>query len=488
MLKPIVLEVLAKEYGGSVLNGAYRFYRISTDTRTLSHGDLFVALKGSRFDAHDYLFQALNKGAKGLVINESCNKPLSFADDLAIWLVSDTTSALGFIANYQRRHFQHPVIAITGSSGKTTVKGMLREILSVRAGRERVFATKGNYNNHIGVPLSLLQINQNHRYAVIEMGASGLNEIAYLANMVKPDIALVNNVMAAHVEGFGSTDAIAQEKGKIYEHLSDQGCAIINIGDSYGKQWLSQNKQRKTITFFDGSENQKTKNLNGDVRTVNHYKQKNGCYAFSLVCGQQTTEVKLNVLGIHNTANAAAAAACAFALEIDIQSIREGLENFKNESRRLQLSEGFGGITLIDDTYNSNPGSMKAAIDVLASVPSKKVLVMGDMAELGEKKIEEHEAIGDYIAEKNIDYFLSLGECSKHTNEILAKKNVNTKTGHYQNCDDLIKDLKKWLHKPASQFDNKHCTVLVKGSRSSRMERVIQALQTDGGRDAGLAC
>lgn len=488
MLKPISLDILAQRYGGVAINGAHLFHQVSTDTRTLARGDLFVALEGDRFDAHDYLSQALDRGAKGLVVDQKYKQKLPAAAGHAVWMVSDTTVALGFISHYQRQYFQYPLIAITGSSGKTTVKGMLREILSVSAGSDRVFATRGNYNNHIGVPLSLLQLNQSHRYAVIEMGASGPNDIAYLTDIANPNVAVINNVMASHVEGFGSIDAIAKGKGEIYKQLGDQACAVINASDHYAKQWLLQNRRRKVIAFSTSMKNISIENIYCDVRAERAEKQKNGCYTFSLICGRQSTFVKLSVLGSHNIANAIAAAACAHALDVDVESIAEGLKNFEGEPGRLQISLGIGGAILIDDTYNANPGSMKAAIDVLASMPVKKILVMGDMAELGSRDIQEHEAIGRYVAEKNIDYFFSVGEFSQYANAAVVANNTSVEVNHYSDCDDLSEYLRGWLNQRINQSMSSDYAILVKGSRSSKMERIIRAIQIEGENDASVAC
>ncbi|MEO0442872.1 MAG: Mur ligase family protein [Pseudomonadota bacterium] len=253
MISQFSLTELAKQYGGDCIGSDKTFSSVSIDTRTLAPGELFVAIKGQRFDAHDYLDKAIEKGAKGLVIEVCSRAKLSneviAAHELAVWLVEDGVKALGDIARYQRQLFAKPIIAVTGSSGKTTVKGMLRSIFAAFVGEHSTFATRGNFNNHIGVPLSLMQLNKNHQYAVIEMGASGPNEIDYLSSITRPSVALVNNVMPAHVEGFGSIDGIAKAKGEIYEGLGEAGVAVVNADDVYANQWLLQNKHRRIIVF-----------------------------------------------------------------------------------------------------------------------------------------------------------------------------------------------------------------------------------------------
>jgi UDP-N-acetylmuramoyl-tripeptide--D-alanyl-D-alanine ligase len=481
MIKPLILQMLAHRFGGEAFGEERSFSAFSTDTRTVAKGDLFIALKGNSFDAHDYLEQAIEKGASGIVANKTHRENLIGRENIVVWLVDDTTKALGQIGEYHRDLFERPLVAITGSSGKTTVKGMLASIFSAYVGKESVFATRGNLNNHFGVPFSLLELSRKHQYAVIEMGASAGGEIGYLTQIAKPQVALVNNVMAAHVEGFGSVDAIAVAKGEIYNGLSESGTAVINIDDHYAKQWMDKNKERKVITFSSGGASASHINtVIGDdepnVRSRNASLLKNGCYSFCLKCGESAIVVKLNVLGKHNVANATAAAACAFALGIDVAMIRKGLESFLGESGRLQVFEGAEGSTLVDDTYNANPGSVKAAIDVLAKMPGDRVLVLGDMAELGEDSEDQHAEIGRYALDKKIEQLLTIGEQCKLACNAFGKGGL-----HFSSIDDLIGHL----------FDSvsSNVSVLVKGSRSARMERVVHALKRGGdNNNASLAC
>ncbi len=432
MIKAIPLNELVSRYGGHVANAAVNSYgeqvairSVSTDTRQIKTGDTFVALKGDNFDAHHFLSTAQESGATLLVVD-------TLDDQVSIpqWQVVDTTKALGDIARYHREQFAGKVVAITGSGGKTTVKGMLYDILQL-ASQQRTFATKGNLNNHIGVPLSLLSLESQHDYAVIEMGASAVGEIDYLTSLGQPHVALINNVMPAHVEGFGSVDNIAKAKGEIYNGLVEGGIAIINADDDYANQWLQQNRQRNIMTF--SVDDKRPTEAGRHILAANQQLAKNGSPQFDLINNNQKYSVTLNVLGTHNIANALAAATCAFALNIDAQHIVNGLQQFTGVAGRLERVAGQLGSQIIDDSYNANPGSVKAAIDVLADFSAKKVLVIGDMGELGDMAETAHIAVGRYANEKNIDYVLSLGELAVH-----ASRAFEGQSQHFDNVDQLV--------------------------------------------------
>jgi len=475
MITSFTLSKLANMYGGQAYGADTLLDSVCTDTRSITADDLFVALRGERFDAHDHLQKAIDNGVRAFVVDRIESKKMLEEYQCNIWLVEDTTLALGSLAEYQRKHFVKPLIAITGSSGKTSVKGMLASILSCYVGEDNIFATQGNFNNHIGVPLSLLSLMPSHQYAVIEMGASGPNEIAYLSAMAKPNVAVVNNVMPAHIEGFGSIEGIAAAKGEIYTGLHEHGFAIINSDDVYADQWLGSITQKEKILF---SESGKTmhKKTQIQVYAKNSRLLQSGCYSFSLSCGEEAVVVKLKVLGRHNIANAISAAACAYALGMDIQFIRKGLEQFSAEQGRLRVLSGVHHSTLIDDTYNANPGSMRAAIDVLAEASQNSIFVMGDMGELGDSVKEEHAQIGSYAKQKNIQYFLTLGSQSKNAAEAYGEG-----AQHFESIELLTEKLQELsLSQPV---------ILVKGSRSSRMERVVHALIISGdNNNASLAC
>jgi len=454
MITPLRFSVLAQQFGGDVCHDDVSFQSVSINTREMVTGDVFVALKGERFDAHDFIVDAQAKGAKALVVEKEvvdCGLPQ--------WVVSDTTKALGHIAKAQRGHFKGQLVAITGSSGKTTVKGMLESILRAEVA-DGVFATKGNLNNHIGVPLSLLALREKHRYAVIEMGASAVGEIDYLTQMASPDVALINNVMSAHVEGFGSIDNIAKGKGEIYDGLSNDGVAIINKADKYSPQWLMHSSHRKVITF---SAEEK---ILADI-TASEIQQHNGCAQFNLRLLEKVLPVSLSVLGLHNVANALAAASCAEAMNISHQSIVNGLESFCGVAGRLQCLPAINGATVIDDSYNANPMAFCAAIDVLAAMTATTVLVMGDMGELGDESDAAHRQVAEYAAAKNINHLLTVGEQSKKASLVFSGDKQ-----HFNNIDQLIAI--------ALEQANSNTVFLIKGSRSARMDRVVEALTSRG--------
>jgi UDP-N-acetylmuramoyl-tripeptide--D-alanyl-D-alanine ligase len=477
MIKSFTLQQIISTFGGELFvsdthkkNTDLFIDSISTDTRKISEGDLFVALSGDNYDAHDYLQEAIDKGAKALVVNvDSLNqlKKLSLGAVL-VWLVKDTVMALGQIAKYQRSFFKGTLVAITGSCGKTTVKGMLANIYIADLDKTKVFATLGNFNNHIGVPLSLLAMNDKHECAVIEMGASGPGEIKYLTSVAKPNVVMVNNIMPAHVEGFGSVDGIAVAKGEIYQNLVSGGFAVINADSVYASLWLDgiARLPEHEINIIKYSVKN---NKNAQVQAENIHKLKNGCYEFDLLDSKLNSKVtvKLSVLGEHNVANALAAAACASVSGIDIENIKTGLESFKGESGRLELINYGQDFVLINDTYNASPGSVRAAIDVLMNVNGESILILGDMAELGDESELMHAEIGCYAREKNISRLFAVGEKSKLTVSRFGDGGL-----HFSSVDSLITHLITILLPDT--------TVLVKGSRSAHMEVVIDRLKKLG--------
>jgi UDP-N-acetylmuramoyl-tripeptide--D-alanyl-D-alanine ligase len=300
------------------------------------------------------------------------------------------------------------------------------------------------------------------------MGASAVGEIDYLTQMAKPYVAMINNVMSAHVEGFGSIDNIARGKGEIYNGLIDAGIAVINVADKYAQTWVQQNEQRKTLRFSVDSA------ASADVTAHNISLKHNGCAAFNLQVLDQTAEINLSVLGMHNVANALAASACAHTLDVSIETIAEGLAKFCGVAGRLQCLEGLSASTVIDDSYNANPNSFCAAIDVLSDMSAKTVLMMGDMAELGGDSEREHEKIGTYANEKHVDLLLTLGHQSKKASNVFSGDKK-----HFDSIEQLIT--------VAAQQANENTVLLIKGSRSSRMDRVVQALTQRGDINASLA-
>lgn len=463
MIKPLSLQQLSDCFGGECVHGDARFDNVSTDTRNIQQGDLFVALKGERFDAHDFLDVAVKKGATSLVVDHAI-------ENISIpqWVVGDTTLALGNIARLTRDDFTGHLVAITGSSGKTTVKEMLQAIFLAASDEQSVFATKGNFNNHIGVPLSLFSLSDAHQYAVIEMGASAMGEIDYLTHMALPDVAMVNNVMPAHIEGFGSLENIATAKGEIYDGLGDGGIAVINIDDQFSSQWIEKNNHRSTVIFSVKGDSRAT------IQASNILCDKEGYPSFHLKIEGETVSVRLNILGQHNVANALAACACAYALQLSPEVIVKGLMAFSPVDGRLKTFAACNGATVIDDSYNANPGSVRAAIDVLAAMTEETtVLVLGNMAELGDYAIQEHKDIGEYANKQKIDYVMTVGDLA-----VLSAQSFGDQGLQFSSSAQLAD--------AAKAMSDSNTVFLVKGSRSSRMDRVVDALKQRGEHDAAL--
>lgn len=453
MIKPLSLSQLvahmSESLAAQVHQGDVNFTRVTTDTRTLLPGDLFVALRGERFDAHNFLHQAVGQGACALVVEE-------FDTSIALpqLCVKDTLLALGQIAALNRNEFHAPLLAVTGSGGKTTVKTMLAHILNECGA---VLATKGSLNNHIGVPLTLLELQAQHRFAVIEMGASALGEIAYLCSLAKPDIALITNVMPAHIEGFGSLANVARAKGEIYASLSAQGTAVVNIDDAFASDWLTELQQKNQPIF-----------------RVSLHDQQADCYAkniqindqslsFTLVMGDESIPVSLNALGEHNIRNALAASACAYLAGASLQQIQRGLAAFLPVAGRMSQHLGYRGAQIIDDSYNANPGAVRVAIDVLIARSGSGVLVLGDMGELGDDAAALHAEIGVYAKQQGLKRLFTLGELSRH-----ASQAFSSGAEHFDDQASLLIRLK--------EIADEQTVFLIKGSRSARTDLIVTAL------------
>jgi len=433
-------------------NGDTTFSTVNTDTRTLSAGDLFVALRGENFDAHDFLTQAAEKNVCGFVV-EKYDENIK----LPQLIVKDTLLALGQIAAMNRNTFVKPVLAITGSSGKTTVKTMLADIL-----REcgNVHATKGNLNNHIGVPLTLLQLNAGHDFAVIEMGASAIGEIAYLCSLAKPQVTMINNVMSAHISGFGSIEGVAQAKGEIYQALGDSDTAVINIDDNFAHQYLNSVKSKIIKVSLN--------NPSADCYAQNIHPSQNSI-SFELIFRREKIDIVINALGDHSVRNALMAAAMAYSVGANLQQIQQGLKNFLPVGGRMSRHVGVKGASIIDDSYNANPGSVRAAINVLAAHNGQRILVLGDLAELGENENELHAGLGEYARNKNIDHFFTLGKLTKYSSDAFGgQEGVH----HFVERNLLISQLK--------EVATSNTTILIKGSRSAKMDLVVNALCSNG--------
>ena len=447
MMTELRLTDAALAFGGTLLNPDCEFSEVSIDSRKISEGQLFVALEGDRFDAHEFLEEVATL-ACGLVVSKP-NKKLPIPQ----WVVEDTTEALGQLAHMNRELLNGPLIAITGSSGKTSVKEMIASILGQES---RVHATQGNLNNHIGVPLTLLAMQDDTDFAVIEMGASAIGEIAYLCDIARPDVTLVNNVQHAHIEGFGSIEGVATAKSEIYRGLKPSGTAVINLDLAWSDTWMSELAGKQCLTFS-------TEHNNADVFAENICVLDTGCCQFDLCHGKARKSVILTVPGTHSVKNAVAAAACCIASGVSLDQIVMGLTAVKPVAGRLNPSQLTDNIALFDDTYNANPDSFKAAIDVLASVEGYRLLVMGDMAELGEKAMEMHCEIGRYAAEKGIEALYSIGVLSVVASDAFGGNHFSDKQTLMAALDDICEKKSK-------------ATLLVKGSRSSGMEEVVTML------------
>ncbi|CAA6816297.1 MAG: UDP-N-acetylmuramoylalanyl-D-glutamyl-2,6-diaminopimelate--D-alanyl-D-alanine ligase (EC [uncultured Thiotrichaceae bacterium] len=437
----LMLSDIAQMANGELIGNDVMINAVSTDSRAVKNDEIFIALVGERFDAHDFIADFENKAAAIFV-----SKQMDV--ELPQVLVDDTRLAMGRLAAAWRQRFTKPVIGLTGSNGKTTLKEMLTAVLSQNA---NVLATKGNLNNDIGMPLTLLEIREEHEFAVIEMGANHFGEIAYLTNISRPDIAVINNAGPAHLEGFGDIKGVSRAKGEIFNGLSEEGIAVINQDDTYAEYWVELNTERRIMGF----------GLQGEADVTGQY---HGGGKLTINSKGNTIEVQLNLLGKHNAMNALAATALASVLNIELTQIKQGLESLQAVPGRLALQQGQQGITLIDDTYNANPSSAKAGIDVLAEMSGSRMMILGDMGELGDDVAALHGEIGVHAKQAGIESLFCLGEYSKQ-----ACAEFGEQEHAFDDLDEMLNVIKSKL-----QSD---MTILVKGSRSMRMERVISALQ-----------
>jgi UDP-N-acetylmuramoyl-tripeptide--D-alanyl-D-alanine ligase len=452
------LSSAARAMSGSLEGGNDKvfFHGVSTDSRNVLAGELFIALRGERFDGHDFLAAALERGAAAAVVDVSGAEALRGSETLARLpriVVADTRIALGELAACWRARFTLPVIGVTGSNGKTSNKEMITSILNSCFGSGSVLATQGNFNNDIGLPLTLLALDIGHRVAVIEMGMNHPGEIAYLARIGRPTVALVTNVQRAHLEGMGTLDRIAAEKGSIFFGLDRDGVAVFNADDSWADLWRSQSAHCRQRCF----------SLGGKADVVGQCQIRGLGNHIVITANGESIEVNLALPGVHNARNALGAAAAALAVGVPLEVVRQGLTDFRGIKGRLQRRAGLREALVLDDTYNANPDSVRAGIDVLAAAIGRKILVLGDMGEIGEMTGQFHDEIGGYAKSQGIDRLLAFGESSE-----LAARNFGTGGEHFKKFEDLVATLTKELTPSA--------IVLVKGSRFMRMERVIDAI------------
>jgi len=443
-----LLSAIRLATGGRLVGDDRAISGVSTDTRAIGQGQLFVALRGERFDAHDFIGQAVAAGAAALLVSDQASVPAG----VPAVVVDDTRLALGKLAAAWRARFTIPVIAVTGSNGKTTTKEMIAAILKAQFG-DAVLATRGNLNNDIGLPLTLLALDETHLAAVIEMGMNHPGEIAYLAGLGAPNVALVTNAQRAHLEGMGDMDEVAREKGSIFTGLAAGGVAVINADDAYADLWRALAGKHRQLSF--GIE---------QVADVHGALRQHGLESrLTLRTPEGTVELRLAVPGRHNARNAAAAAAACLAAGIPLTAVVTGLEHFSGVKGRLQIRQGRAGALVIDDTYNANPDSVRAAIEVLAATIGRKLLVLGDMGEIGEASGQYHDEIGGYAKSQGIDLLFGLGEACQQ-----AVRNFGEGGRHFTDIEKLIVAVNKELGPEAA--------VLVKGSRFMKMERVADAI------------
>jgi UDP-N-acetylmuramoyl-tripeptide--D-alanyl-D-alanine ligase len=442
-----------------ILNGQHRghdveFTSVGTDSRTVMPGMLFVALQGEHFDGHDFVQDVLEQGATCALVRSDW---AAAHPDLPLVGVADTRLALGKLAAHWRAHFHLPLIGITGSNGKTTVKEMCAAILRADFGQHAVLATTGNLNNDIGLPLTLLKLRTAHHAAVIEMGMNHPGEIAYLTRIARPTVAVVNNAQRAHLAGLGTVADVARAKGEIFEGLGETGVAVINADDPHAELWRELNRDRRIVSFgFSPA---------ADVRGTWQASHENEGFGGELALTTPLGKIAfhLPVPGAHNARNALAAAAACLAAGVPLAPLARGLESYAGITGRLQRKAGTHKATVIDDSYNANPDSMRAAIDVLASLPGRRIFVMGDMGEVGDAAGQLHDEIGGYAKSQGVDYLFALGDRSS-----AAVHNFDGGAQHFTSVDTLVTALKPLM--------DKDTTVLVKGSRFMRMERVVEAI------------
>lgn len=445
----MTLAQMAHLLGLDSLKDNREFHGISIDTRTLIPGNLFVAIPGSRVDGHDFIEAAYKAGASSALVTRK------IACDLPQIEVPDTTIALGKLGAAWRQQFHLPVVAITGSNGKTTLKNMIASMMTAACNGDdtKVLATLGTLNNHWGLPLTLARLNANHRYAAIEMGMNHFGEIEYLTKLTQPTVAVINNAAAAHLEGVGDVAGVARAKAEIFSGLVKEGVAILNRDDAFFPYWQEIIAQHDFLTFGFHPD----ANVRASIHKIAQMQ------AITIHTPQGNINVNLPLLGQHNILNALAACAATLAVGIDLDAIKNGLEQMQPAPGRLQLHSLANGVKIIDDSYNANPFSLQAAVNTLAAFAGKKILVLGDMKELGDNAKLLHQMAGTSIRQAGIDYLFTYGELSASTAQAFGEGAY-----HFNEQEKLVSALKPFLYNQT--------TILVKGSRSMRMEKIVAGL------------
>jgi len=450
------LREAANAIGARVIGEDVRFDSVSTDSRTLARGALFVALSGERFDGRRFVGPAKGRGAAAAMVSEEPGSE-TMDRELPFVVVKDTRLALGRLAAHWRGRFDIPLVAVTGSNGKTTVKEMIAAILRAHFGETHALATEGNLNNDIGLPLTLLKLRGSHRAAVVELGINHPGETAALAAITSPTVALVNNAQREHQEFMKGVAEVAREHGAVFAAMRPDGTGVVNADDEFSGYWRELLAGRRIRDF----------GLDQPAQVGGRHRFTHFGSEIELRTPEGATRVELHVDGRHNVLNAFAAAACALAAGGTLESVARGLAAFRPVGGRLQRRTARSGAKLIDDSYNANPDSVRAAIDVLAAESGAKVLLLGDMGEVGERGVEFHDEIGRYARERGIDRLLAVGELS---GACVAAFGGGAR--HFATVEDLISAAQGEL-RPRT-------TLLVKGSRFMRMERVVAALTGEG--------
>lgn len=443
-------EFLATAASAQLSGPSQQFTSISTDTRTLQPGALYVALRGEHFDGHRFVGQAIKAGATGILVSQA----VTVKSEITTLQVADTLIALQQMAHASRLQFDGPVIAVTGSNGKTTTKEMIAAVLRAHFGADAVLATTGNLNNHIGVPLTLLARQASHKVAVIEMGMNHFGEIALLTQLAEPTMAVITNAAPAHLEGVGSLAGVAEAKGEVFAGLRAGGIAVVNADDYFLPYWQVLNRERTMTTFGTAT----------TANVVGKFGAALGQMWVDPISNSGNLEIQLPVEGEHNVSNALAAVAVARGLGIPEATIKQGLEATVNVSGRLTSRPFINGATLIDDSYNANPASMRAAARVLVTHAAPRYLVLGDMGELGSTSEQLHELLVTDLSELPLDGVFTLGPKMKRVAHIFGVKGKS-----FDDVDPLAESLYPRLTAGA--------TLLVKGSRSMALERVIEKLE-----------
>ncbi len=448
----VTLSQIACITRGELVGEDQTIAAVSTDTRSIENGSLFVALVGERFDAHDFCQQAAEAGAGALLVQKRLEVTVPQI------VVADSKIALGELAAWVHHSCQTPTVAITGSCGKTTVKEMVASILQMKG---QVLFTAGNFNNDIGVPLTLLRSQADDDYAVIELGANHIGEIAYTTQLVKPDIALVNNVAAAHLEGFGSIDGVKRAKGEIYQGLSAGGVAIVNLDSQGDTLWQSVLADKKVITF---SQTNPQADFYASGVTMNE--EGKASFTLHIPDDSQQIELSLGIIGQHNVANAIAASIIALQMGATSEEIQSGLIHLNKVKGRVDAEQLSPSVKLIDDSYNASVPAMKAAVDLLGAFKGQRWLILGNMAELGEESLALHRQVGEHAAPLKFEHVLTYGTDAKVISDLCDGI-------HFETHQEMIDYIKQHLDQTVSE----NHTILVKGANGARMFEVAAALK-----------